>query len=288
MVDEHKRKARKGRLVERKGLKKEKMKYAALCAGVSFFIVTVSVWTLEEDVLFLSKRYGMSRTVRRLPDRKCISSVTDCDLSCLKWTLVLAMGRSGSTTVQQMISKLPGFHMYGEEGGLLGTFSALHKKIQTSPRGLPWWGSTDKNVTTVACLAQKFYSERHGDSCLHRGCRHGFKEIRYTSAEQIKWLETVFPSATFILNYRNLCSNYTDAFNRNCSILETQRDSFLKAAENLTRSFHMSTEQLTNLTAWSELATFLDFDGCTAHNVTSANLNRGYTEEESNENPWVC
>lgn len=236
----------------------------------------------------LVREYGMRRSASSLAYDTCIRSVIDCDLSCLNWTIVLAMGRSGSTTVQQMIGKLPGFSMYGEEGGLLHNIRDIQSQIQKSPRGLPWWGSTDKNVTTVACLAQKFYSERHGDTCLHRGCRHGFKEIRYMNTIDIHWLQTVFPSAQFVLNYRKLCSNYSDIFGRNCTVLATQRNNFLKSAENLTSSFHMTTEELNNVTKWGELADFLGYGSCTAHNVTSANLQRGYSRSQTAVNPWSC
>jgi len=263
-------------------------RYVALCGTLSFFIVTVSMWTLNVNELV--KEYGMRRRKSGIDsfDEKCISSTTDCDLTCLEWTLVLAMGRSGSTTVQQMIAKLPGFNMYGEEGGLLHKFRDIQSRIQISPRGLPWWGSIDKNVTSVACLAQKFYSERHGDTCLHRGCRHGFKEIRYRDAEDISWLKTVFPSAKFVLNYRKLCSNYTDTFGRNCSVMEAHRKSFLKSAENLTSSFHMPREELENLTKWGDLADYLGYASCVARNVTSANTKHGYTKHEIGVNPWVC
>jgi len=249
------------------------------------------MWTLEVDVLL--KEYGMRRSTSSLAYNKCIRSVIDCDLSCLNWTIVLATGRSGSTTVQAMIAKLPGFSMYGEEGGLLHDLRNIQSTIQKSPMGLPWWGSTDNNVTSVACMAQKFYSERHGDTCLHRGCRHGFKEIRYRNTEDIRWLQTVFPSAKFVLNYRKLCPNptnpnYTDTFRRNCMVLETQRNDFLKSAENLTSSFHMTTEELNNLTKWRELADFLGYGSCTARNVTSANLHRGYAKHEIAANPWLC
>ena len=218
---------------------------------------------------------------------RCIISLTDCDLSCLDWTIVLAMGRSGSTTVQQMISKLPGMHFYGEEGGLLKKMRELQKTIDHAYVALPWWGSSDKNVTTLACMTQKFYAERHGDFCQERGCRHGWKEIRYNRPELINWIRITFPTSKIILNYRSSCSNYVDNWHRDCETLKKQTNNFLRITQNLTNVFHMKLEGLNDLGKWKQLANFLGYS-CEALNVTSANLNRSISHRPLEYNPWKC
>ena len=231
---------------------------------------------------------GTSDLTEPVVDR-CLSHLTNCDLSCLDWTIVLATGRSGSTTVQQMISKLPAMNFYGEEGGLLKSFHALQENIIDQKHGgLSWLGSKDSNVCTVACMTQKFYAERHGINCLQRGCKHGWKEIRYKSPKDIEWIRTVFPSSRIVLNYRSKCSdNYKDGFGRNCDKILEQSRSLLNATGKLTNTFHMEFEQINNLTKWQELSTFIGYENCKASNVTKANTNE-YTMAEKSYNPWTC
>ena len=217
----------------------------------------------------------------------CITTLVNCDLTCLDWTIVLSMGRSGSTTVQEMISALPGMNFYGEEGGLLSHFKAAQDKISTKSDWVSWKGSEDKNVSNIACMTQKFYSERHGQTCLERGCRHGWKEIRYRTRDQIHWLQTLFPAARIILNYRDECQNYTDSFNRNCSLIDRQKEDFLKSAESLTSSFHMKFEDINNLERYRELSVFLGYD-CEALQVLQYNMNRTGSKDFQDANPWEC
>jgi len=226
--------------------------------------------------------------------QRCISSLVNCDLRCLDWTIVLALGRSGSTTIQAMISKLPGMNFYGEEGGILKNFRDAQDTIRTNPSShLSWLGSADKNDTTIACMVQKFFSERHEQTCLERGCRHGWKEIRYLKPEDIRWVRALFPSARIVVNYRDKCANnYVDVFDRNCTRLERQKQIFLQAiedviAEDSSSLFHLRTEQLNNLTRWNELSAFLGYN-CDAVNVTSANTNRSGTRQGFKYSPWIC
>mmetsp|Transcript_10605 Transcript_10605/g.18624 ORF Transcript_10605/g.18624 Transcript_10605/m.18624 type:complete len:289 (-) Transcript_10605:122-988(-) len=224
---------------------------------------------------------------------QCLPSIHACDLSCLNWTIVLSSGRSGGTTVQQMISKLPNMSFYGEEGGLLQSFYELQQKVENGKEhseGVSWFGSGDINVTAVACMTQKFYAERHGSNCLHSGCQHGWKEIRYTSPQMIKWIRTVFPSSKLVLNYRSTCPrDYKDIFGRDCTGITKRKETILESTKNLLDVFHMELEQLNNLTKWHKLADFLGF-GCKPLSVTSYNQNRTYSNSRhiSNHNPWKC
>ena len=254
---------------------------------------------------------------------ECLLHLTGCNLSCLDWTIVLATGRSGSTTIQQMISKLPGMNFYGEEGGLLmSSFHTLQETISQNRQKhghnlsvsrtlylnciylehrnfihlLPcphvqWLGSKDNNISTVACMTQKFYAERHGASCLHRGCKHGWKEIRYMTPKAIEWIRTIFPSSKIVLNYRSSCSdNYKDSWNRNCSKILEQTQSLVNATRELTNVFRMDFEQINNLTKWQQLSKFIGYDKCKAMNLTVANMNHSSTppSEEAAYSPWTC
>ena len=238
-----------------------------------------------EDIVKLSQGHDK--------DDQCLLRINDCDLSCLDWTIVLSIGRSGSTTIQQMISKLPDMNFYGEEGGMLESFHNVQKDIEVSKeRGdtapLSWWGSNDTDPSTIACLTQKWYAERHGDKCLNRGCRHGWKEIRYTSSERVDWLRKVFPSSKIVLNYRGSCSNYTDVFGLDCDARRKEEDELLHATKHLDNVFHMKLEQLNDLSRWKSLAQFIGYDDCQALKVAVANANRSVSLRPVDYNPWKC
>lgn len=261
-----------------------------------FFVKTMIGYVLVSCAVFIthssSSRLWTSDqyvqvTSREVISKSCISTLVNCDLTCLDWTIVLSMGRSGSTTIQEMISKLPGMNFYGEEGGLLTHFKAAQDQISKRTPWVSWKGSEDKNVSTIACVTQKFYSERHGQTCLERGCRHGFKEIRYRTRDQIHWLQILFPAARIVLNYRDECQNYTDSFNRDCSVLDPQKEEFLKSAENLTNSFHMKFEDINNLERYRELSVFLGYD-CEALHVFQYNTKRTGSKDFQDVNPWEC
>ncbi|KAL9187198.1 hypothetical protein ACHAXT_010918 [Thalassiosira profunda] len=224
---------------------------------------------------------------------RCLLSLPDCDLSCLEWTIVLATGRSGSTAVLQMMAELPGMHFYGEEGGLLDHMHKFQERVDKSGKKgslLSWMGAGDSDVHTLACMTQKFYAERHRDTCLHRGCRHGWKEIRYSSPESVEWIRTIFPSAKLILNYRGSCAEgYQDIFGRGCESINGESAKLLEATQNMTGVFHMQTEQLSNLTRWRELSEFLGYEGCEAKKMAGANKNGGYTPVKKRaKNLWDC
>ena len=268
-----------------------------LCLGVLLLIFFLQIYLRASSILttqnIASAEDHSTRNTTQLSSSstQCIESLTDCDLSCLDWTIVLAMGRSGSTTLQQMITKLPGMNFYGEEGGILEHFMKLQRNITYNSKHheVSWYGAQDINVTTTACMVQKFYSERHGEKCLHRGCKHGFKEVKYRSPEMMKWIRTIFPTSRIILNYRSECPDgYKDIFYRNCTRLEMETNSFLNAYQHIDKVFHMELENLNNLTKWRDLSMFLGYDNCTALKVTTSNKNRGYSRKFSSHNPWNC
>ncbi|KAL9178535.1 hypothetical protein ACHAXT_001873 [Thalassiosira profunda] len=227
-------------------------------------------------------------------NEECLLHLLGCDLSCLDWTIVLATGRSGSTTLQQMVAKLPGMNFYGEEGGLMEALNEVQKTIRfaSGHGGLSWKGAQDDNATTISCMTQKLYAERHGVQCLHRGCRHGWKEIRYSSPAIVAWIRTVFPASKIVLNYRRVACppGHRDIHGRSCSQVEKEGNTLKAATASLPNVFHMETEELNNLSKWGELARFVGYEDCEAMNVTSENLKGGYTTmgEEDPTNPWRC
>lgn len=84
--------------------------------------------TLEGSVS--NTNHGSLRNAGQKGKTNCITSAFECDLSCLNWTFVLSPGRSGSTTVQAMISALPWVNFYGEQGKLLRKLGAVYKYLK--------------------------------------------------------------------------------------------------------------------------------------------------------------
>jgi hypothetical protein len=53
-----------------------------------------------------------------------------CDLCKRSFTFILGTGRSGSTTVLEMLNQLDGYALTGEHSGLMLSFMDVHKRFQ--------------------------------------------------------------------------------------------------------------------------------------------------------------
>mmetsp|Transcript_15811 Transcript_15811/g.44241 ORF Transcript_15811/g.44241 Transcript_15811/m.44241 type:complete len:304 (-) Transcript_15811:328-1239(-) len=145
--------------------------------------------------------------------RKLTGAQENCDLCADNWLLVLAAGgRTGSTSVQSMFSSVPGFEIMGEHGGFLRQHMATVEAIRLA-RDLwlsddnswkPAWKHSDVDMHSVYCSVQDLvrrvlFGSRYGEASPKV---MGFKEIRYTNAEMMAFLGTVFPCARIVFPLR--------------------------------------------------------------------------------------
>ena len=159
------------------------------------------------------------------------------------WVIVVGTGRSGSTTVLEMLNSIPGVLINGEHNGQLW---ALLSALNHATRGLHGVESVDfvsvfgnySNLGTSESLkqarehmqlvhamrgaaaageaAQELNAHKERFLCYVRwyirhmlsvdctkGGLRGFKEVRYATPPMLAFLRDLFPCGKFILNYRD-------------------------------------------------------------------------------------
>ena len=131
-----------------------------------------------------------------------------CDLCRDNWLFILgAGGRTGSTTAMAMFSKIPGFVLTGEHWGLLHEALAIvdHLKAMILHEEIAWINH-GVDYHRVACSMQHLVKNvvlgNDFQALAHNSTVFGFKEIRYTSPEMLKFLFNMFPCARFVFTYR--------------------------------------------------------------------------------------
>ena len=146
------------------------------------------------------------------PDAKC-ENTGNCRPCERKWLFVIAQGRSGSTTMKNMINLLPGVRLNGETGDVLSTLRELYSYIDTDENIRKGnnhmngpWGHNEYN-NELSCAAQKFIEALNppadNETKNNPSDILGFKEIRVNSLEKVKFLISHFPCSRFIFNIRS-------------------------------------------------------------------------------------
>jgi hypothetical protein len=141
----------------------------------------------------------------------CICSVNGaCDLcNDFNWLFIASTGRSGSTTVLNMINDIPGIYLRGENYGVGNIMYDLHKAARRSefksrdPFGA--WQHSDINKHELLCRMQAYVVILMGNGYNRTSHKViGFKEIRFRGRNDVLEFmsETLFPCAKFIINTR--------------------------------------------------------------------------------------
>lgn len=135
-----------------------------------------------------------------------------CNLTQHRWLIILSHGRSGSTTLLQMLRQLPGVALSGEHAGVMTTFRRLRDQLQViaehktreEKNGNPdysWHGRSPITRPQLLCLAQSWALRALDDEGVPPLLR-GWKEIRYTDPADLNFIAEAFPRAQFVINYR--------------------------------------------------------------------------------------
>lgn len=146
------------------------------------------------------------------PDAVCKDAAT-CRPCDQRFLFIIAQGRSGSTTLKNMVNMLPGVRLNGEMGDVISKMQDLYSYIYTHKdleRGSgnmkgPWGHNPYNNE--LSCAAQKVIQALNpppnvGDvgKASHI---FGFKEIRVADLKGLKYLYTHFPCSRFVFNIRS-------------------------------------------------------------------------------------
>lgn len=130
----------------------------------------------------------------------------ECDLCGgeQQWLFILSAGQSGSASLQEMLSAVPGVYIAGENFGvmnlLLEEYEAMGKIVMRSDRGEPGFQTRPISQRHVLCAMQTVMRNaigtfKEGDTSVI-----GFEETRHTSRHQLDFFGKVFPCARFILS----------------------------------------------------------------------------------------
>ena len=128
-----------------------------------------------------------------------------------RWLLILAPGRTASTTLTEMLARLPGVRMAGENKNGMGQFLKLQESFQWAGPGVAEGAFRHYKVwpETWSCLAQRFFESinpppRRTDGTLYEKDDEttivGFKTIVYQNASVIRQM---FPCSRVIVNIRS-------------------------------------------------------------------------------------
>jgi hypothetical protein len=215
-----------------------------------------------------------------------------CNLCSNNFTIVLATGRSGSTSMVGMLNQLPRYDIGGEQHGQLiglqqmyNDFSTTRLYSSVTKKGGAWY-SRKMSKMQFLCWAQSFFLVQSGSKeRFDIGDVHGFKEIRYNTTEQLDFLNHIFPCAKYIINYRiDLEAQTHSAFRADNSVSEL--DQFNKvllkfAHKHRHRSFIFPLEFYSNESHWNQLFRFLDRPQCKVISVVHSNANGSLAVDNS-------
>lgn len=123
------------------------------------------------------------------------------------WVFQVSTGRSGSTSLMEMVNDLPGAYMAGENSGMFGSLYQLHiDSIQTNGHGqkrggTAWWHhQIDQNE--LKKLSRAYLAAAIGLNGTIAYSLVGFKEIRWSGTAELDFLMSLFPCAKVLVNIR--------------------------------------------------------------------------------------
>lgn len=165
----------------------------------------------------------------------------ECDLcaSDQQWLFVLSTGHSGATSLTEILNKVPGFYIAGENMGimdiLLDEYDSLGKIVKRSERGEPGWQTKPISQRHVLCAMQAVMRTAIGDFKEGQTSVVGFKEVRHTSRSKLDFFKKVFPCARFILSSQTDLAISSKALQMHASSPAGNAD--LEQLQNATREF---------------------------------------------------
>jgi hypothetical protein len=215
-----------------------------------------------------------------------------------RWLIIYAPGRTASTTLTEMMARLPGIRMAGENKNAVGQFHNFEKLFDwTGTQEVPEGAFRHAKVSKVtwSCLAQQFLETINPPKLNGRGqvlpvppqqpndetTILGFKTIVLHKAETVKRL---FPCARILVNIRS----DTQSFMKSREVVFDQhytKDTFDNITQQYIEFYHQLGPErayLLDSTAWtqnvSQLNDMLDWlgfsDQCHFDHVLQYNTKR--------------
>lgn len=212
---------------------------------------------------------------------------SSCPQPCRRrFLIVIATGRSASTTLTWMLDSLPGVRMSGENNNLLGQLHNLYTKtLLTLMKNNDYpWGRNPMSNASVACLIQQFVEtinpppKSHYDSNEEQSERRieeemilGFKTIRFNAGQElrirdlVRFIQQMLPCSRVIVNIRSdvaaQASSLNGAWEKGKSLdsiqneIRNQNDLLTSVAQDL---FGPEQARLLDSSQWTQNLTYLN------------------------------
>lgn len=235
------------------------------------------------------------------------------------FVFIIASGRSGSTSLLNMVNELPGYSISGEHAGQFWSWHELYHRFLHTQGREPYFDHQTGEPRFMVMTRQswehqavhdvEFFEMMQDWYYKHTGMRNatgyyngkasgwvgagiqrvkGCKEIRYNDPHILDFISHVFPCAKFIFNSRRALfgEQMKSAFYKKKNSTEDQvrmQAKFLMEYHESDwmkgRSMIMHMEDFQNLTIWNQMADFLERPYCRFNDVYHDNADSGYSHE---------
>jgi hypothetical protein len=186
-----------------------------------------------------------------------------------RWLIILTTGRSASTTLTEMMARLPGVRITGENNNLVDRFESLLKgwPEEMIKGNAPAWFHNPIPEESWSCASQTVFTTANSPKLSNGELLEsdektilGFKEIRLFVNEnkkksgsflyptqvqeiakaKVETLNYLFPCSRFVVNYRSDMNSQLDSWKKQFNATNTTDTARILQVENdLLHSFHM-------------------------------------------------
>jgi len=237
----------------------------------------------------LSKQLAQQTEEATRQDKKQIS--LDKKKKKKRWVIILGTGRSGSTTLMQMVNAIsPDIYIGGENYGFAdllkdtynhGVSDKLYKRQPSGP-----WKTNKLDKGAFIWSIQNVMMKALGKFDEENTKIVGFKEIRHFDSEVLNSFVEIFgQDAKFIVNWReDHESQVKSAFykkNKNAEDTIENKENQLREwskSQPKDRTFDIPLESF-SLEIFNELIDWLGYEGCSFKKILKSNSQGSYKED---------
>lgn len=262
--------------------------------------------------IYQIQSYNQTSTELWCPNAYC-KNTGKCRPCDKHFIFVLAQGRSGSTTLKNMLNLLPGMRISGEIGDTIEKMEDIWSYLIDEEENLvkargninDRWGHNKYPPEYLSCAAQKFVEALNPPEKFSDGKDPdtiiGFKELRIDTLRQVEFLLTHFPCSRFIFNVRSdpLSLKFSQKkWLKNDDLLDKSQKvplvhRYMQQRLGASRVYYM------DMVEWSEgdgkefnlLASWLGYENCVFPSVFHDNLvvqNKWMTDKDRFTLDWNC
>lgn len=209
------------------------------------------------------------------------------DFCSKRWLIIIATGRSGSTTVMDTLNVIPGIKLAGEHYGVIAKlrdYYVEYSKLKPEGDGGAWLHAK-LNHTVPLVRFQQLIMDMHPDPAA-QDTLLGFKEIRYSSEPMIHFLKLLFPCSRFIFNYRKNFEQqaksgfYRDGHRRNIQKLALLNREVVKLAKLYPETSYLLPLEDFSVDKFNGLLSWIGYDkDCRFSTIAHSNKHNGYVSD---------